>query len=171
MTAATTSTVGTKRAVTLSTSRSIGAREPCASSTIRTIPDRTVSRPTFSALKSTLPVPLMVPANTLSPVAFSTGMLTPVSVDSSTEETPSTTEPSTAMRSPGRTEITSPGSTSSTGISTRSSPRTRSAVRGWRPMSLRMAPDVRLLARPSRNLPSRMSPMIAADTSKYVPVA
>ena len=57
----------------------------------------------------------MVPANTVAPARLSTGMLSPVSSDSSTADSPSVTSPSTGMRSPGRTTTRSPTRTSSTG--------------------------------------------------------
>ena len=50
-----------------------------------------------------LPVPLTVPPVTLSPVVFSTGIDSPVSIDSSTFVRPSMTRPSTGTFSPGRT--------------------------------------------------------------------
>ena len=55
-----------------------------------------------------------------SPAALSTGRLSPVSIDSSTVEAPSTTIPSTGTFSPGRTRTRSPTATCSTGTSTSS---------------------------------------------------
>ena len=52
---------------------------------------------------------------TLSPICFSTGMLSPVRADSSTEEKPSMTIPSTGTDSPALTIRVSPNCTSSTG--------------------------------------------------------
>ena len=62
-------------------------------------------------------MPLMVAPVTGSPAVFSTGSGSPVSIDSSTEERPSTTAPSTGTFSPGRTRSRSPTSTSSSGTS------------------------------------------------------
>ena len=104
-------TAGTNQPVTLSTSAWIGSLAPWAASTMRTIWASTVSEPTFSARKRKAPVVLMVPPTTLAPSTFSTGTGSPVSMDSSTKEAPESTDPSTGMRSPGRTTITSPGVT------------------------------------------------------------
>ncbi len=104
-------TAGTNQPVTLSTSAWIGSLAPWAASTMRTICASTVSEPTFSARKRKAPVVLIVPPTTLAPSTFSTGIGSPVSMDSSTKEAPDSTEPSTGTRSPGRTTITSPGVT------------------------------------------------------------
>src|SRR5690625_6593956 len=63
------------------------------------------------------PFLLILAPITSSPLSFSTGILSPVNIDSSTEVRPSTTTPSTGILSPGRTRITSPKATSSTVIS------------------------------------------------------
>ena len=70
---------------------------------------RRVSRPTFSALMTKLPVPLSVAPVTGSPGDFSTGIGSPVTIDSSTVLVPSRTTPSTGTFSPGRTRRRSPG--------------------------------------------------------------
>ena len=77
-----------------SASRWIGAFDPCASSTSRTICARAVSLPTLVARKVNEPLLLRVPPITWLPGSFSTGMLSPVSIDSSTEEYPSSRMPS-----------------------------------------------------------------------------
>ena len=64
-----------------------------------------------------LPFLFILAPVTLSPIFFSTGMLSPVSIDSSTEVLPSMTIPSTGILLPGLTIITSPTSTSSIGVS------------------------------------------------------
>ncbi len=69
----------------------MGARLLCASLTIFTIWARSVAEPTRSAFITRLPVPLIVPPTTLSPAVFSTGMGSPVTIDSSTELRPSVT--------------------------------------------------------------------------------
>ena len=79
--AATARTAGTKRAVTLSTSASIGSRAACASSTVRMMPASRVSAPTFSARKAKLPLPLIVPPITLAPGSTETGIGSPVIMD------------------------------------------------------------------------------------------
>ena len=53
---------GTKTAAIRSTAFWIGALEPCASRTIRMMPDRRVSPPTFSTRTVRAPCWLMVPA-------------------------------------------------------------------------------------------------------------
>ncbi len=143
-------TVGTKTAATLSARRWMGALEPWASSTMRMIWARTVSRPTRSARKRKVPVPLMVAPTTSSPGFFSTGMGSPVSMDSSTALAPSVTTPSTGIFSPGRTTMMSRTMTSSMGMSLSSPSRTTRAVLACRPISRRMASEVLPLARASR---------------------
>ena len=100
---ATPSTAGTNQPATLSASAWIGARLRCASATICTIRASIVSPPTRSARMRKLPVPLIVPPVTGSSAAFSTGIGSPVSMDSSTFDFPSSTTPSTGILSPGRT--------------------------------------------------------------------
>ena len=95
----------------------MGARLRCASLTIRTICARSVSLPTRSARIMKLPVPLTVPPVTLLPFVFSTGIGSPVTIDSSTDVLPSITTPSTGTFSPGRTRNRSPGFTRSNGTS------------------------------------------------------
>ena len=92
-----------------SASRCTGAFEPCASSTSRAIcaergvvadpgglDDQPARRCSASA------------PNTASPGATSTGTGSPVSIDTSTADAPSTTVPSVAIFSPGRTTKRSP---------------------------------------------------------------
>ena len=125
-----------------------------------------VSRPTRVAVNRKLPVAFTLPPNTGSPGALSTGSDSPVSIDSSTADVPSTTSPSTAIRSPGRTMTMSPRCTSATGTSISEPSRTTRAVRGWRLMSRLIASDVRPRARDSSTRPSSTRAMIAAATSK-----
>ncbi len=158
-------TVGTKTPATRSANRWIGALEPCASSTSRMIWARTVSFPIFVASNRKVPVLLSVAPITPSPGRFSTGRLSPVSMDSSTAETPSRTIPSTGIFSPGRTTTRSPIRTSSSGTSVSSPSRTTRAVLGCRPMSRLIASDVRPLAIASRRRPSRIRVMITAAVS------
>ena len=58
----------------------------------------------------------MVAADTVSFVVLSTGILSPLNVDSSIALFPATMIPSTGILSPGRTMNISPGITFSTGI-------------------------------------------------------
>ncbi len=78
-------TIGTKYPETTSASCAIGAFEPCACSTSLTIWASAVSAPTRVARKVMVPFLLMLAPVTGSPAFFSTGMLSPVSMDSSTE--------------------------------------------------------------------------------------
>ncbi len=160
-------TTGTKTPDTLSASFWMGALEPCASSTIRMIWARTVSLPILAALNVNEPNLLMVAPTTVSPAFFSTGRLSPVSMDSSIEVFPSMMTPSTGTFSPGLTRMTSPTWTSSMGISSSQPSRMTLAVLAWSPMSFLMASDVLPFATASRYLPSRISVMIMADASKY----
>ena len=126
---------------------------------------RALSAPSVVARKRKAPVRLIVPPITRSPAFFSTGIDSPVSIDSSTALAPESTSPSTGTRSPGRTITMSPLRTCSTGTSTsRSSRRTR-AVFGCRATSERRAAEVRLLARASNALPVRMSAMMTTTAS------
>ena len=67
-----------------------------------------VSCPTLVALKLKVPVLLIVAPTTVSPLFLSTGRLSPVTIDSSIEDSPSTITPSTGIFSPGRTLTISP---------------------------------------------------------------
>ena len=98
----------------------------------------------------TLPVLLMVPPTTAAPSAFCTGTGSPVIIDSSTKDEPSTTSPSTGIFSPGRTWTRSPARTSASATSTVSPARTTRAVLGVRPIRRLMASEVRPFARASR---------------------
>jgi hypothetical protein len=86
----------------------IGARLRWASATMPMIRERTVSFPTLSATIRNEPVWLSVPPMTASPACFSTGIGSPVIIDSSTELLPSVSRPSTGTFSPGRTLRMSP---------------------------------------------------------------
>ena len=124
-----------------------------------------VSRPTLVARNRNAPVWLIVAPITMSPASFVTGIGSPVTIDSSIAERPSSTSPSTGIFSPGRTTMTSPTWTSSIGISRSSPSRTTRAVLACRPMSLRIASPVPALARASSSLPSRISVRITPTAS------
>ena len=148
---ATTNTIGTNTAATRSTRRWMGAFEPCASSTMRTICARSVSAPIFVTRKRKLPVRFSVPPVTGSPGPFSTGIDSPVTIDSSTADEPARTRPSLATVSPGRTITTSPIASRSIGTSSSRPPgrRTR-AVFAPSAARARTSSDVRARARASR---------------------
>ena len=164
---ATAMTTGTKYDATTSTRRWMGAFDPWASSTSRMIWARTVSPPTLVARNVKPPVWFSVAAKTWEPTAFSTGRLSPVSIDSSMLDVPSSTTPSTATFSPGRTSTASPGDTSPRGTSRQAPSRSTRAVLACSPISRRMASEVSPFARASRYLPSRIRPMMMLDVSKY----
>ena len=67
-----------------------------------------VSLPTLVALKVKVPLVLMVEPTTLSPFFLVTGILSPVTIDSSIVVDPSTITPSTGIFSPGLTRMISP---------------------------------------------------------------
>ena len=129
--------------------------------------DSIVSAPTFSARMTSVPLRLSVPPVSVSPSAFSTGSGSPVIMDSSTAERPSTTTPSTGMLSPGRTRSRSPVFTASSGtsVSCPSAPMRR-AVFGARSSSARIAEPVRSRALSSSTWPRKTSATITAAASK-----
>ncbi|OGF21969.1 MAG: hypothetical protein A2V63_09220 [Candidatus Eisenbacteria bacterium RBG_19FT_COMBO_70_11] len=98
---------------------------------------------------------------------FSTGIASPLTIDSSTALPPSSTTPSTGTFSPGRTRSRSPTATWSSGTSSSApSSRTRRAVLGASPSSARIAAPVRLRAESSITWPSSTRAVIAAAASK-----
>ena len=101
-------TAGTKISDTLSAILAIGAFVAAASLTILIIWERVVSSPTLVASHFKNPDWLIVAAETLSPSALSTGILSPVRAASSIALFPSRTIPSTGILSPGFTRKISP---------------------------------------------------------------
>ena len=126
--AARTRTAGTNTSLMRSARCWIGALDPWARWTSSTIRARAVSRPTRVARMTNEPVVLSVAPMTSSPGRLVDGSGSPVSIDSSTAETPSTTMPSTGTRSPGRTRSRSPGTTSASSTSASTPSRIRRAV-------------------------------------------
>ena len=160
-------TTGTNLPATISANFWIGARERWALATISTIWLRTVSPPTRLASITSEPVPLMVAPVTVSPLVFSTGMDSPDIMDSSIEDRPSTTTPSTGILSPGRMRSLSPTTTASISISSSvPSGRMTVAVLAARSSSARIAEPVCSRARISRICPSRTRTTITAPASK-----
>jgi len=150
--------------------RWIGARERCASLTILTICDSSVSEPRARAHHESSGS-VHGPAVTFVPESFSTGIGSPLIIDSSTELWPSTTVPSTGIFSPGRTRSLSSTCTWSSGTS--ASPpwsSSRFAVLGARPSSARIAPLVWLRARSSNTCPRSTRATITAAGSKYTSI-
>src|SRR3546814_23642 len=76
-----------------------------------------VSRPTLSARMTSAPLWFIVPPITASETVLVTGMDSPVTIDSSSAERPSSTTPSTGTFSPGRPRNLSPTPTRSSAIS------------------------------------------------------
>jgi len=160
-------TAGTNTAATLSARAWMGALLPWASWTSRIIWERTVSFPTWVALNIKRPSPLMVPPVTRSFSALSTGIGSPLSMDSSTAEAPSIIMPSTGIRSPGLITTTSPDWTMEMEISFSIPFSIILAVPGCSPMSFFMAPPVFPLVLASRSFPNLIRVMMTAEVSKY----
>ena len=157
---------GTKIPAILSTSFWTGALLPCASCTMRIICASIVSDPVLSVLKRKAPFWLIVPAYTFSPVCLCTATGSPLSILSSTYDSPIVTVPSTAMRSPGLTAMISPIRAFSIGTVRSPDSVMIVTVLGCSPISFLMAVDVFCLARSSSNLPSRMKAIIILAASK-----
>ena len=168
----------------LSTKRCVGARCPCASCTDRAIRSRVVSPFREVTRNSSVPRSLMVPANTVAPAVFSTGMLSPVIGAWFTDDWPATTSPSNAMRSPGRTRTMLPSGTESalTSCHCPSGWRTN-AFSGARSISLRMAlrarsrlkasiisaiPKSQIPTAASGHCPIRAAPMTATVINRFM---
>lgn len=107
--------MGTKTPEILSAISWIGALLDCASSISLIIRAIVVFAPTVSTTNSKLQDVLIVPAKTVVPIDFSTGMLSPVIIDSSILEFPNVIVPSTGTFSPGFTRMVSPSVICSTG--------------------------------------------------------
>lgn len=160
-------TTGTNLLDTASANLCIGAFELCASSTIFIMRLNAVPSPTAVALKFKLPFLFIVPPMTLSPCFFSTGIDSPVIIDSSTEESPEITMPSTGIFSPGLTINMSPIMTSSIGTLSSLPFRITAAVFGERPISFFIASEVFPRAAASSHSPNRTNVINSADVSKY----
>ena len=161
-----TNTAGTKRALTRSASRAIGALLACAASTARTTCASTVAVPTFVATNRSAPAPLTVPPSTASPGALATGIGSPVSIDSSMLDRPDSTTPSTGTREPGRTRTRSPTATSDAPSSCSEPSRMTTARGGARSTSDSIARLADRVARHSSHFPSVTSTTIDAAASK-----
>ena len=164
-------TIGTKYPEITSANFAIGAFDPWASSTNFIICDKAVSLPTLVALYLIVPFLFILAPIILSPIFFSTGILSPVSIDSSTEVIPSTTSPSTGIFSPGLTIIISPTSTSSIEISSSIPSLITRAVLGARPISFLIASELFPLETASKYLPRVIKVIIVAADSKYKSIA
>ena len=162
-----TAITGTNTAAILSTSCCTGALLPCASCTMRIICASMVSLPVLAATKRNEPVLFTEPAKTLSPCFLNVGRGSPVSMLSSTYDSPAATVPSAAMRSPGRTIIVQPARACSTGMSFSPVSVRTVTVLGCKPISFLMAVDVFCFARASSRRPRSMKAIIMLADSKY----
>ena len=126
-------TTGTNTCEIWSTRRWTGAFLDWASVTSLAIWASVVFSPVRVTSTSRRPEVFMVAPVTFEPAVTSTGMDSPVSIDSSTAEDPSVTRPSVAIFSPGRTTNTSP--TCSWPIGTRTSRPSRRTAASLAPMS------------------------------------
>ena len=102
-TAASTSSAPTNQRATRSASCAIFGFSVCARSIRRTMPASTVSCPTRPTRIVSGPFRFTAPPVSASPARFATARDSPVSSDSSTLLSPSTTVPSAGMAAPGRT--------------------------------------------------------------------
>ena len=159
-------TVGTKILEMVSAIDCMGAFDHCASWINFIICDNFVSNPTPAVCISKLPKVFIVPANTSDHITFSTGRLSPVSIDSSTLLYPLIIFPSTGIFSPGLTIIILLIFTSSIGISLLSFPTLTLAVLGANCISFAIDSDVFPLAFASRNFPNEINMMRNAPISK-----
>ncbi len=161
-------TTGTKIAATRSARRWTGALPDCARVTRAPICASAVSAPTRVARTTIRPPTFTVAPVTASPGPTSTGTLSPVSSERSTAEEPSTTSPSVAIFSPGRTTKTSPVRSRSTGTR-RSPPSSPSTAASFAPsaMSARRASPARRFARASKVRPASRNVMTTPTISKY----
>ena len=148
------SATSTSQNAARSASRCPGALEFCASCTSATICASAVSAPTLVARTRSVPVVLIDAPMTSEPGVFDTGRLSPVTIDSSTSDVPSSTTPSTGIFAPGRTSSRSPTTTSAVGTSTGSPSRSTTAIGGASSSSVRIASFAPPRARISNQCPS-----------------
>ena len=113
------------------------------------------------------PVLLRLAPITKLPTVFSTGILSPVNIDSSIDVLPSITSPSTGNFSPGLTKIISPTITSSIGTSISRPSRSINAVFGANPINALIACDVLPFETASKYFPNVIKVKITAADSKY----
>ena len=125
-----------------------------------------VSAPMRVAWNVKAPDRFSVPPITVAPGFLSTGIDSPVSIDSSTLVCPSVTLPSVGIFSPGRTTTSSETMMLSAGISTSLPSRITCATAGLRSSRRRTAAEDFFLMISSMYLPSSTKAMMTADTSK-----
>ena len=160
-------TTGTKTPETRSARRCTGALPVCAASTSEAICASAVSAPTRVARTTIRPPAFTVAPATSEPGDTSTGTVSPVSMLMSTADEPSSTTPSVATFSPGRTTKRSPTASSSTGTR-RSAPSSPSSATSFAPSSSSAlsALPARRFARASNHRPARMNVVTTAAVSR-----
>ncbi len=151
---ATKNTKGTKRALTLSAMRSIGALDSETASTRARILEKRVSEPASVTRMRNHPEVTFVAQETSSRVFFKRGRLSPVRIDSSTSASPERIFPSAGTASPARTTRVSPTRISEASILSSTPLRRRTAFCG------------RLCARPS----SAATDLSFALPSSHLPI-
>ena len=159
-------TAGIKIPEILSTVRWMGDRVRCASSINRTIWAWTHSRCRAVTVTTIAPSMLIVAAKTRLPGCFAAGTDSPVRIASLMFVLPSSTTPSSGIRSPGRTLICSPTSTSLLRTINSVPLCTTRAVSGWRSISFLMALEVRTFAVASMYRPAVTRTSVVVAVSK-----
>ena len=159
-------TAGTKRAAIVSASRAIGAFVDWARSTRAIIFPSTLSAPVAVARMVSEPLATVLPPISGWPALRSSGRDSPLTADSSMLAAPSTTTPSTGIRSPALTSSRSPTRMLATErLDSTPSRRTRARV-GRSAASARSASPARRRARPSISRPSRTKPRTIGAISR-----
>ena len=159
-------TAGTNTELTLSASRCTGALPSWARSTSRAICASTVSRPIRVARTSSRPFALSVPPVTTSPGRQSTGTLSPVIMLASMLLSPSTTTPSVATVSPGRTTNVSPTPSAPMGMTVSFPSRHNVTDLAPRSNNARNASPARRRARTSNQRPAKINATNVVATSR-----
>lgn len=113
--------------------------------------------------------PFIVPVYTESPILLITGILSPVSIDSSRDVSPEIIVPSTGTLSPECTVTTSQILSSDIGSSIKSPPRITLALSGTNHIKPLTASDTRRFARASRYFPNETNTKRNAAVSKNNP--
>mmetsp|Transcript_98932 Transcript_98932/g.236051 ORF Transcript_98932/g.236051 Transcript_98932/m.236051 type:complete len:468 (-) Transcript_98932:1421-2824(-) len=161
-----TMTVGTNTPETLSANSCTGARCDCACSTSPAICASAESAPTASSRTCSWPPWFVVPPTTLSPGPLGTGNASPVSADSSTEDSPDCTRPSAGTLEPGSTRTRSPFTSSLLSTCRSLSCSISNARCGCKASRAVMASPVFPLARHSSHFPSSTKVTSRAEVSK-----
>ena len=136
--------------------------------TSRAIAATWVSRPMFVARTTSTPSPFIAVPTTSESGSTSTGTLSPVSIDMSTEDDPSMTTPSVAIRLPGATTNTSSTCNASTStMRVVPSARRTSTVSPAVSSRAFTASPMRCFDRCSNHLPASTIATVVDATSKY----